>query len=130
MTWMSVKDQLPTPNRYVIVLSKRTNIPTVFYVRWDFLKYSNFTDYFNYWMLIPEYPMEKNQRKEGYMSEITMCNNENCPKKNECYRYLAIPDEYQMYANFQYNGQCEQFWQLEYKKSFNNKTLIGDLDEH
>lgn len=32
-----------------------------------------------------------------------MCQNENCPLKDGCYRYTATPDEYrQSYAMFEY----------------------------
>ena len=34
------------------------------------------------------------------MPDITMCKNEACPKKEECYRYKANPSEQQSYAEF------------------------------
>lgn len=50
------------------------------------------------------------------MSDISMCLNKECPKKNDCYRFRAIPHPtYQSYADFKYdsiNG-CEAFWPLE-----------------
>jgi hypothetical protein len=31
------------------------------------------------------------------MPDISMCKGEDCPLKNECYRYTATPCEYQSY---------------------------------
>ncbi len=31
------------------------------------------------------------------MADITMCGNESCPIKMNCYRYTATPNEYQSY---------------------------------
>ena len=37
------------------------------------------------------------------MADISMCKNENCEKKETCYRYKAEPNEnYQMYNEFKY----------------------------
>ena len=35
------------------------------------------------------------------MNDITMCCSIDCPKRMECYRFLAIPDYIQSYADFQ-----------------------------
>jgi hypothetical protein len=45
------------------------------------------------------------------MSDITTCTNEECPKKNGCYRYLAKPSPVmQAYCNFPFEaGECEFF---------------------
>lgn len=32
------------------------------------------------------------------MPDIAMCRNPTCEKKNECWRYMAIPSQYQCYA--------------------------------
>jgi hypothetical protein len=47
------------------------------------------------------------------MPDITKCNNEECPKKDTCYRYTSKPDEMQSYSKFKPNddGQCEYFWE-------------------
>ena len=38
------------------------------------------------------------------MADITMCINEFCPKKKECYRYTATPEElHQWYGDFDYH---------------------------
>lgn len=34
------------------------------------------------------------------MPDITMCLTRTCPKRNQCYRYMAKPDRYQSYANY------------------------------
>lgn len=47
------------------------------------------------------------------MSDITMCmNGKDCPKHEECYRYMARPDDvYQSYAMFYTPGQhCDVIW--------------------
>ena len=36
------------------------------------------------------------------MADITMCRNEKCPLKKDCYRSTAKPSEYQSYATFEY----------------------------
>lgn len=44
------------------------------------------------------------------MPDISMCANNECPHKGECYRYTAVPDPYaQSYTNFEPNeyGECE-----------------------
>ena len=35
------------------------------------------------------------------MPDIAMCRNPTCEKKNECWRYIAIPSQYQCYMEFQ-----------------------------
>jgi hypothetical protein len=34
------------------------------------------------------------------MPDISMCNGNNCPFKEQCYRFKATPDTYQTYADF------------------------------
>lgn len=50
------------------------------------------------------------------MPDISMCPGNNCPKKEECYRFTAIPNEpWQAYfiANPDPDGAaCEFFWPL------------------
>jgi len=46
------------------------------------------------------------------MADISMCLNKDCPKKEQCYRFTAPPDEpYQWYSEFKpdENGECEDF---------------------
>ncbi len=47
------------------------------------------------------------------MADISMCSNENCPCKYNCYRYIAIPNEHrQSYGMFEVTN-CEHFWEAE-----------------
>lgn len=52
------------------------------------------------------------------MPDISMCANKNCPLKNKCYRFLAIPDPlWQSYIDFKpVNGVCDGFWDITNKK--------------
>lgn len=34
------------------------------------------------------------------MPDITICMTETCPNKEECYRYMAVADQLQSYADF------------------------------
>ena len=36
------------------------------------------------------------------MPDISLCKNESCPLKDNCYRYTATPGEYQSYAEFEW----------------------------
>lgn len=52
--------------------------------------------------------------------DISMCRNEECPSKSECYRFTATPEPlYQSYADFEPlegEDKCEYFWDnTEYK---------------
>lgn len=48
------------------------------------------------------------------MPDITMCKNETCKKKEDCYRFTATPSRFQSYSNFQYgkDGECDDFWKI------------------
>jgi hypothetical protein len=46
------------------------------------------------------------------MPDISMCKNEDCPVKNNCYRFLAKPSFLQSYGLFIYNNGCESFWNM------------------
>ena len=53
------------------------------------------------------------------MPDISMCINTKCPVRKMCYRYRAIPDEYQSYAGFTFNvetASCEEFWYCDRKR--------------
>ena len=44
------------------------------------------------------------------MIDITKCENEVCPLKETCYRYISEPDEIQTYAMFEpVYGKCEHY---------------------
>jgi hypothetical protein len=50
------------------------------------------------------------------MPDITMCKGENCPKKETCYRYRAIPSEHrQSYfvTSPIKDDVCEYYWKIE-----------------
>ncbi len=46
--------------------------------------------------------------------DITMCNNEECPLKDTCYRHEAEPNEMQsFFVDVKPNkkGECEYYWE-------------------
>lgn len=45
------------------------------------------------------------------MPDISMCDNEECPIKNKCYRYTAIPNDIQQsYTTFKpSNNRCAAY---------------------
>ena len=44
------------------------------------------------------------------MPDISMCMNERCVRRKECYRYMAIPFKIQTYSDFRpINGKCRYF---------------------
>lgn len=51
------------------------------------------------------------------MPDIAMCKNHQCPLRDECYRYRAIPTEpYQTYSDFSPSGDpptCDWFFPIE-----------------
>lgn len=54
------------------------------------------------------------------MPDMTMCRNETCPLKWDCYRYCAMPDDIQSFACFVFRDKdnaCSHFM----------KILPGDL---
>lgn len=46
------------------------------------------------------------------MPDISMCLNKNCPLRMKCYRYTAIPDDWQSFCGFapDQTGKCDYFW--------------------
>jgi predicted DCC family thiol-disulfide oxidoreductase YuxK len=56
------------------------------------------------------------------MPDISMCYNSECPKCNECYRFLATPGEWQYYEDFKSDGEseCEWFIPVEEKEQKDN----------
>lgn len=52
------------------------------------------------------------------MPDIAMCKNDTCIKKEECYRFKAVPNDYQNYCDFRnvcVNNEHQWFWQIETK---------------
>lgn len=44
------------------------------------------------------------------MPDISMCMNSKCVRREECYRYRAIPFKIQSYSNFRpIKGKCRNF---------------------
>lgn len=44
------------------------------------------------------------------MADISKCNGVNCPIKEKCYRYTAPDSFWQVYADFEYDNECDYFW--------------------
>ena len=43
------------------------------------------------------------------MPDISMCNNQNCPLKDKCYRFTATPNpRWQAYSGFMYDEQTNE----------------------
>lgn len=49
------------------------------------------------------------------MPDITMCRNDQCPMKMNCYRHQAIPNKWQSYTYYSPDarGHCEAMWPVE-----------------
>ena len=49
------------------------------------------------------------------MIDIAKCEDHSCPSCQDCFRYMAFPDEYQTYFEPQRRGKdkCEHFWPIE-----------------
>lgn len=61
------------------------------------------------------------------MADITMCPGHDCPKRNACYRFRAIPelDQYYFLELPLKDGNCEEFWGIEDK----SRCQLRYLDE-
>ena len=53
------------------------------------------------------------------MPDIAKCANNDCPLRNQCYRFRCKPDDWQSYSDFQpsfrkeFGVWCENFWDIE-----------------
>lgn len=77
-----------------------------------YIKDSNFSCLNRPWELSHN---RDNHRKEGIkMPDITMCANSDCKAKDMCYRYRAIPSDYQSIAFFNQDNRdlCRSFWMI------------------
>lgn len=66
------------------------------------------------------------------MADISMCENQQCPSKEQCYRFKAIPSTYQSYANFtpeKGEDKCEYFEQIYETKENKISTLEDSLED-
>lgn len=64
------------------------------------------------------------------MSDISKCNNRNCPLKEKCYRFTAPANPYrQSYADFTYDEKegCEYFWDNKERQK-TKKNEISNLE--
>lgn len=50
------------------------------------------------------------------MPDISMCHGDNCPQKENCYRFMAIPDDlwqsYFVEAPVKEDGECDHYWEI------------------
>ena len=48
--------------------------------------------------------------------DISMCHGDNCPIKETCYRFMAIPDDlwqsYFVESPVKENGECDHYWEI------------------
>lgn len=71
------------------------------------------------------------------MPDITMCVNTYCPFRERCYRYRAIPSDFQSYANFNPTSfNCNNFWEVGTRKiddfakaELRNKVTLKNIGE-
>lgn len=48
------------------------------------------------------------------MVDISMCQEEACTRKQLCYRYRAVPSDWQSYfMPLKEDGTCEYFWSID-----------------
>jgi len=60
------------------------------------------------------------------MPDITMCEDKECPLRNECYRYRAIPNEFRQYyfcESPRQNDDCIEFYKIP------DRARIKDIKE-
>jgi len=52
------------------------------------------------------------------MPDISMCENQTCPLKETCYRFKAIPNTHQSYADFKPDekGKCDYYYPIKNRK--------------
>lgn len=58
------------------------------------------------------------------MPDIALCRNIFCPSKGSCYRYKAIPNDYQSYGGFvvlEGEDKCSYYWEDNTKKRIRGK---------
>lgn len=56
--------------------------------------------------------------------DFSMCNNDQCPAKDQCYRYKAKPSDYQWYTTFQFDQDkgCPDYIKLNPYKADRHDT--------
>jgi len=61
------------------------------------------------------------------MNDIAMCQNHECPKRIECYRYCAKPNEFQYYSQFDHkDGKCDYFYPI-FRTTFGGTYVDPDV---
>jgi len=46
--------------------------------------------------------------------DIAICQDKNCPKRENCFRFMAEPNpDYQSYGSFKWDNGCQYYWELE-----------------
>lgn len=58
------------------------------------------------------------------MADISMCLNEECPKKYQCHRFTAYFSKYQIVSDFKpdEDGNCDYFWDNTERKKYKQET--------
>jgi hypothetical protein len=67
------------------------------------------------------------------MSDITKCHGDNCPVKEDCYRFTAKPDEYWQSWFTESpieNGKCDMYWGPNGESIWNQLKDIVKGDEN
>ena len=63
------------------------------------------------------------------MPDISMCNNEECVQKLNCYRYRAVPNEYSqsyiLLTGAKEKKDCDHFWEIDNSLRLAPVELIG-----
>ena len=62
------------------------------------------------------------------MSDITMCEGIDCPIREKCYRFMAIPNDFQHYLKktpFEYD-YCDKFISYHEEMDLNNLKFINN----
>lgn len=58
------------------------------------------------------------------MPDISLCLNKDCPIKEQCYRFTAIPSNYhQSYTLFEYDNGCDNFLEIKPKENDSNTRI-------
>lgn len=62
------------------------------------------------------------------MSDITMCEGRDCPIREKCYRFMAIPNDFQHYLKktpFEYD-YCDKFISYQEEIDLDNLKFINN----
>lgn len=59
------------------------------------------------------------------MPDIMMCASKNCTKRENCYRFTAIPNDFQSYADFE--EDCMNFSHRNQLELSGNEIVVSDI---